>query len=110
LSSGRGAGGARDGLRELAELERVFKALAHPARRQILLGLHFRGGEMSSGAIADRFSCAWPTITRHLSLLREAGLVSVETRGRERLYVLDRARLERVVGGWLAWFARPPGG
>lgn len=109
MSSARGGGGARDGLRELAELERVFKALAHPARRQILLGLHFRGGEMSSGAIADRFSCAWPTITRHLGVLREAELVSVAVRGRAHLYVLDRERLQRVVGDWLAWFDRPPG-
>ena len=108
MSAARGAGGPRDGLRELAELEHVFKALAHPARRQILLGLHFRGGEMASGAIAERFSCAWPTITRHLSILREAELVSVEVRGRERLYVLDRERLKRVVGEWLAWFDRPP--
>jgi DNA-binding transcriptional ArsR family regulator len=104
------AGRARDGRRELAELERVFKALAHPARRQILLGLHFRGGEMGSGAIAERFACAWPTVTRHLSVLLRAGLVSVETRGRERVYVLERAFLRRVVGDWLAWFDRPPAG
>lgn len=88
----------------MAELERVFKALAHPARRQILLALQHRGGEMLSGEIAARFSCAWPTVTRHLRLLRESGLVTVQTRGRERTYVLERSTLLRVAGGWLAWF------
>ena len=87
----------------------MFKALAHPARRQILLGLHFRGGEMSSGAIAARFSCAWPTVTRHLGVLREAGLVQVTRDGRERSYALDRERLRGVVGRWIAWFDREPG-
>ena len=99
-----GAGQARDGLAELDELDRVFKALAHPARRQILLALRLRGGELQSGTIAARFACAWPTVTRHLRILREAGLVRVRVRGRERGYVLDRERLERVAGGWLAWF------
>ncbi len=85
----------------LAELERVFKALAHASRRHILLVLHFRGGELSAGAIAERFSCSWPTTTRHLNVLRDAGLVEVVRRGRERIYRLDRALLRRVVGGWL---------
>jgi DNA-binding transcriptional ArsR family regulator len=96
----------RDGRAELAEVERVFKALAHPARRQILLVLQHRGGEMTSGEIAARFACAWPTVTRHLRLLREAGLVGVRERGRERGYVLERATLLRVAGGWLDWFQR----
>jgi len=85
-------------------VERVFSALAHPSRRHILLVLHFRGGEMTAGEIAERFACSWPTTTRHLNVLREAGLVSVARRGRERIYVLDREALLKVAGGWLAWF------
>ena len=96
----------RDGKRELAELERVFAALAHASRRQILLTLHFRGGEMTAGEIASRFSCSWPTTSRHLGQLELAGLVRVERRGRERVYALDRERLERVAGGWLENFAK----
>lgn len=94
----------RDARRELEDLERVFSALAHASRRQILLVLRFHGGSMTAGEIAARFDCAWPTTTRHLKQLEEAGLVSVESRGRERVYRLERERLEGVVSGWLAHF------
>ena len=90
----------------LVEADRVFAALAHPSRRQILLTLKFRGGRMSAGEIAERFGCTWPTTSRHLGLLRAAGLVSVERRGRERSYVLETERLNAVVGDWLGWFGR----
>ena len=90
--------------KELAALEAVFGALAHPSRRQILLVLWLRGGTLSAGQIAERFSCKWPTITRHLSLLVAAGLVSVRKDGRERFYILNRDRLIEVVGEWLKWF------
>ena len=102
----RRAGGAppRDGLAELDELERVFAALAHASRRQILLVLHARGDRVRAGEIADRFACSWPTTTRHLRVLEEAGLVSVEQEGRERFYRLATGRLRRVAGGWLAHF------
>ena len=90
--------------KELADLEAVFRALAHSSRRQILLVLWLRGGTLSAGQIAERFSCKWPTITRHLSLLVAAGLVSVRKDGRERFYILNRDRLIEVVGEWLKWF------
>jgi DNA-binding transcriptional ArsR family regulator len=90
--------------RELADLEEVFGALAHASRRQILLALWLRGGTLSAGQIAERFSCKWPTVTRHLSLLVAAGLVHVQKEGRERLYTIDRDRLTKVVGDWLRWF------
>ena len=98
----------RDPGRELEELDAVFSALAHPARRHVLLVLHFRGGEMSSRDIAARFACSWPTTTRHLGVLRKAGLVETIQRGRERFYSLAHDRLQGVVGGWLAWFRRKP--
>ena len=98
----------RDPRRELEDLELVFKALAHPLRRHVLLVLHFRGGEMSSRAIAARFHCTWATTTGHLRILENAGLVRVEGRGRERLYRLDRERLLSVVGDWIGWFRTEP--
>lgn len=91
----------------LRDLEAVFQALAHPTRRQILLVLHFRDGEMTAGEIAERFACRWPTTTRHLGKLCEAGLIRVRRRGRERVYRLDRRRLLSVAGGWLRWFSGP---
>jgi DNA-binding transcriptional ArsR family regulator len=90
--------------RKLADLEAVFSALAHPSRRHILLVLHYRGGSMTAGEIADRFACSWPTTTRHLRILEAASLVRVERKGRERIYRVDRARLQDVVGNWLKPF------
>ena len=82
----------------------MVTALAHPARRQILLTLHFRGGVATAGEIAARFEHKWPTTTRHLRVLEEAGLIRQEKHGRARVYTLDKERLA-LVGEWLGWFA-----
>jgi DNA-binding transcriptional ArsR family regulator len=59
---------------------------------------------MTAGAIAQRFDCTWPTTTRHLRVLEDAGLVRVEHRGRERVYHLEVGRLVRVAGRWIERF------
>lgn len=93
----------------LAELNAILNAIAHPARRQILMTIHFRGGEMSAGDIAARFAHSWPTTTRHLRVLEDAGLVTSAQEGRVRTY---RANLDKLktVEQWLKWFgsAAPP--
>ena len=86
--------------------ESIFTALAHPARRRILITVHFNGGEMTAGQIARVFPHAWQTTTRHLQVLEAGGLLSHERRGRLRVYRLERKRLE-LVRDWLAWFSRP---
>ena len=85
-------------------LDAVFAALAHPARRRILLVLHARGGAMGAGEIADRFKHAWPTTTRHLGVLEEAGVLHVVKQGRQRLYTL-RPRLLIDAASWLHGWA-----
>ncbi len=92
------------GLAELEYVERAFRALAHAMRRHVLVVLNARGGRMTAGQIAERFSCSWPTTSRHLRVLEEARLVRVEAQGRERVYFLERDRLNAVVGGWMSWF------
>jgi len=87
--------------------EAVFTALAHPARRRILLTVYFEGGSLTAGEIARMFEHAWPTITRHLKVLESAGLLRHERQGRSRRYTLDRRRLD-LVREWLAWFSRKP--
>ncbi|WP_395645691.1 ArsR/SmtB family transcription factor [Terricaulis sp.] len=87
--------------------EAVFTALAHPARRLILMTLNFEGGEMKAGAIAAQFKHAWPTTTRHLQVLEDAGLIRHERQGRERLYRIDKKRME-LARDWLAWFFKNP--
>jgi DNA-binding transcriptional ArsR family regulator len=92
------------GLAELDAFDVVFAALANRSRRTILSVLHARGGEMTSGAIAARFDCTWPTTSQHLRVLEKAGLVTIALRGRERVYRLESDRLRSVAGGWLDRF------
>ena len=101
--------GGFDAGSRLDALEAIFSTLAHGARRQILLVVHFRGGSMTAGEIARRFSHTWPTTSRHLRVLEAAGLLTHEKRGRARIYKLERERLA-LATEWLSWFDRPAGG
>lgn len=65
----------------------VAQALADPIRREILLMLH--EAPRNAGAIAEAFSVSRPAVSRHLRVLREAGLVRDTVSGREREYALD---------------------
>ena len=81
----------------------VFAALASPARREVLRLL--LDGPMAAGAIAERFSMARPSLSEHLRVLRQAGLVAEQRQGRNRVYRLDAAPLEEV-RDWLAPYER----
>lgn len=76
----------------------VFAALANPARREVLRLL--LDGPMAAGDLAGRFTMARPSLSEHLRVLREAGLVSERRQGRNRVYTLDVAPLEEV-STWL---------
>src|SRR5215470_9367558 len=88
--------------------EAVFGALAHPARRRVLLAVYFNGGAMTAGEVAAIFAHAWQTTTRHLQVLEAAGLLKHERQGRMRIYRIERKRLT-LVSEWLAHFQRPVG-
>lgn len=90
-----------------SELERIFGALSHESRRQIVLVLSHYGPELPSGYLAKRFTHSWPTTTRHLHVLEAAGVVNVRSEGRNCWYRLNRDYLLRVVGGWLE-LLKPP--
>jgi DNA-binding transcriptional ArsR family regulator len=92
---------------DLAEIEAVFFALSHEARRHIVMVLGHSGGELPSGYLAKRFQHSWPTTTRHLRVLEDAGLVHVTRKGRSSHYRLDRERVQRVLGEWLAALDAP---
>ncbi len=78
----------------------IFTALAHPTRRQILQDL--KEGELAAGDIAARFTASGPTISRHLSVLRTAGLVTERRDGNRILYSLVGDRLALSVGDFLS--------
>jgi DNA-binding transcriptional ArsR family regulator len=78
----------------------VFRALADPTRRQILQDL--RVGELSAGEIVARFSISGPSISRHLSLLKSAGLVEERREANRIFYSLVEDRLALCVGEFLS--------
>jgi DNA-binding transcriptional ArsR family regulator len=78
----------------------VFRALADPTRRQILQDL--RAGELAAGEIAARFTISGPSISRHLSVLKAAGLVTERRSANRILYTLVEDRLASCVGGFLS--------
>jgi DNA-binding transcriptional ArsR family regulator len=78
----------------------VFKALADPTRRQILQDL--RQGEMPAGQIAARFPISGPSVSRHLSVLKAAGLVTERREANRIVYALVADRLAACVGSFLS--------
>ena len=79
----------------------VFAALADPVRREIVELL--AGGPVGAGVIAERFPVSRPAVSRHLRVLREAGLVRSEVAAQQRVYHLERAALVEL-DGWLERF------
>ncbi|GGP50735.1 ArsR/SmtB family transcription factor [Saccharothrix coeruleofusca] len=77
----------------------TFAVLADPSRRQILDVL--RGGERPVNDLVDGLNLAQPTVSKHLKVLREAGLVEVRRDAQRRWY---RLRLEPLaeIDAWLA--------
>jgi len=86
---------------------RAFRALADETRRMILRLL--RDGPLTSGEIADRFDSSWPTISRHLAVLREAGLVMTERHGQEIRYELNTSVFQDLIQHLVEW-TRPTSG
>lgn len=72
-------------------MDRIAQALVDPIRREILRMVCRE--PLSAGAVADAFSVSRPAISRHLRVLREAGLLRDEAIGRERVYRLDAGPL-----------------
>jgi DNA-binding transcriptional ArsR family regulator len=78
----------------------VFKALADPTRRQILQDLQAR--DLSAGEIGSRFAISAPSISRHLGVLKGAGLVSERREANRIYYSLVEDRLALCVGQFLS--------
>lgn len=76
-------------------MNEVFKALSHPTRRKVLAMLRER--PMASGEIAAAFDVAWPTMTTHLTALKDAGLVTAEREGTTIRYRVNASVMEEAV-------------
>ena len=79
----------------------VFRALADETRREILDFL--RAGPRTSGEIADQFRSSWPTISRHLAVLRAGGLVVSERKGQLIYYELNTSVFQDLVQHLVGW-------
>jgi DNA-binding transcriptional ArsR family regulator len=80
----------------------VYKALADPTRRRVLQLLRER--DMSAGELAEQFDSAWPTLSRHFAILREADLIQGEKRGASIIYSLNVSVLEETLLGMMEMF------
>ena len=78
-------------------------ALADPTRRRILELLV--DGEVSAGELAGHFPVSRPAVSRHLRVLREAGLVRARVDGQRRVYAVDAAPLAEL-DAWLEPYRR----
>lgn len=81
----------------------ALAVIADPTRRRILELL--RDGEVAAGAFCDEFSISRPAVSRHLRVLREAGLVQSRVDGQRRVYALD-ARPLAELDAWLEPYRR----
>lgn len=90
-------------MRTTADLDSVFRALGDPTRRAILRLL--AKGERSTGLIAGDFTLSRPTVSKHLGVLHEAGLVARRQVGRNQLYGIVPAPLEAAYN-WLGRYQR----
>lgn len=84
----------------MKDAARVFRALADPTRRQILEEL--KQGPLAAGEIAGRFPVSGPTISRHLSLLEAAGLVSYQREANRLIYRTEAENLAAALNGFLS--------
>jgi DNA-binding transcriptional ArsR family regulator len=81
-----------------ADAPDAFEALAHPIRRRLLMEL--RTGPKSASDLAADMPIGRPAVAEHMQVLRLAGLVKVQRRGRRRMHHLDPRPLADI-GGWL---------
>jgi ArsR family transcriptional regulator, arsenate/arsenite/antimonite-responsive transcriptional repressor len=79
----------------------AFRALADDTRRGILE--YLRGGPRTSGEIAAQFHSSWPTISRHLAVLRAGGLVVAERKGQEIYYELNTSVFQDLIQHLVGW-------
>ena len=85
----------------------VFKALGHPLRRQVMALL--RQGPKSSGELAEAFDAAWPTVTRHLNVLKDADLITAERHGTSIIYRTNTSVVEDAVRALMGMIGKDHG-
>lgn len=96
-----------DAEEEVLQLQaEVCKAIAHPKRLMIIYAL--KSGEQGAGELAEELGLSLPTLSQHMRILRERGLVAARQKGRNVYYRLSDPRIieacemmRRLLKGWL---------
>jgi len=86
---------SRERMKTTMSLNLMFKALSDPVRRKILLMLKKR--DMTAGEIAEEFDISKPSISHHLNILKQAGMVIDERKGQHIYYSINTSVFEDVV-------------
>src|SRR6201999_1756631 len=87
-------------------IEDVFRALADPTRRRLLDELFEQDGQTLS-ALEQRLPMTRFGVAKHLKVLEEAGLVTTQKRGREKLHFLNPVPIREVHDRWVSKYAEP---
>jgi len=90
----------------MSESNNAFKAIADPARREILRLL--RDGEMTAGDLAEHFTMSKPSMSHHFSVLVDADLITRRREGQTLWYALNTTVLQDVVT-WMMDLTQKPG-
>lgn len=85
-------------------MDTTIRALADPTRREILRMLRER--DLAAGEIASRFEMTAPTVSHHLSVLKDAGLVQAVRNGRSVVYSIDTTVVQEFLGEMMRFFGR----
>ena len=88
-----------------ADMDKVFKALADPARRQLLDLLHANNGQ-TLGELCGHLDMTRQAATKHLKLLEDANLVATLWRGREKLHFLNPVPILEIADRWIGKYER----
>jgi len=95
MSENSGCGNSEECLAACEELAAVFRALGHPARLAIVKKLAAQK-DACCGEIVSQLPLAQSTVSQHLQVLKEAGILTCDTRGRNCHYLLNREKLDQA--------------
>jgi DNA-binding transcriptional ArsR family regulator len=84
-----------------ADMDKVFKALSDPGRRELLDRLHADNGQ-TLGELCGHLKMTRQAVTKHLKLLEDANLVATIWRGREKLHFLNPVPILEIADRWIS--------
>lgn len=89
----------------MREIDKVFKALADPSRRQLLDRLHAKSGQ-TLNELCKGLDMTRQAVTQHLGLLEKANLIAVQWQGREKLHYFNPVPIHEIYERWIRKFER----